>query len=210
MPEEVLQSGGGCGGAEEAGGIRTPGPLDSDIADALPVEAWLIEDVALSASLRLSLRLTSWMSSKYRWPIVGREAGDRFLGALATLLVCWTTVRPPFQGGDCCHSHEGPPRRGRGGGGRWETPWSVPVWGLVDEIEKAVGGEAGLWEEGKDEEPRPGLRQRNRYRMHSTVCELSPICQVPKTRLGPSKPQATNELQPQLQYLAASPSLTVY
>ena len=84
------------------------------------------------------------------------------------------------------------------------------MWGLVDEIEKAVGGEAGLWEEGKDEEPRPGLRRRNRYRMRSTVCELSPICQVSKTHPGSSKPQATNELQFQLQYLAASPSLTVY
>ena len=38
VPEEVLQSGGGGGDAEEAGGVRASDPLGSDIAGALPVE----------------------------------------------------------------------------------------------------------------------------------------------------------------------------
>ena len=100
MPEEVLQSGGGGGDAEEAGGVGAPDPLYSDVADALSVQGTvdLGYDVVGLIS-RLSLILTLWMSSKHLWSIVGRGAGDCFLGALAALLVSWTTAHPASGGG---------------------------------------------------------------------------------------------------------------
>ena len=80
----------------------------------------LIEDVTLSASLRLNLILTLCVHESKASLVHRRlEAGDCFLGGLAALPVCWKMVYPPSQGEGNCHSCEleEPPWWGPRGGG---------------------------------------------------------------------------------------------
>ena len=78
------------------------GPLPLLLEGCCVVFLWGAVDLGcdvVGLILRLSLILTLWMSSKHRWSIVCRGAGDCFLGALVALLVCWTTVHPASRGG---------------------------------------------------------------------------------------------------------------